>query len=120
MDPQRIYTGEDLAFFNATIMRSLTAYKYSTDPAEATTIQPDAATDLGTHNDAFTEWELRHSRRHEVAGRLSRNLRRLRLWRIAHLPANNDIIVGGPTYALPYLDIPTESDGSSSESKGPY
>ena len=29
-----IYTGEDLAFFGATIMRSLTQYKYSADPAE--------------------------------------------------------------------------------------
>jgi len=46
MDPQRIYTGEDIAFFSATIQRSLTAYKYSTDPSEGTTIVPDAATDL--------------------------------------------------------------------------
>ena len=28
IDPQRIYTGEDLAFFNGTIYRTLTAYKF--------------------------------------------------------------------------------------------
>ena len=26
VDPQRMYTGEDLAFFGGTIMRSLTSY----------------------------------------------------------------------------------------------
>ena len=31
-DPQRVYTGEDLAFFGATIQRALVAYKYSPDP----------------------------------------------------------------------------------------
>ena len=44
-DPQRVYTGEDLAFFGATIMRALVAYKYSPDPAEGVTIVPDMATD---------------------------------------------------------------------------
>src|SRR3954465_4314624 len=45
-DPQRVYTGEDLAFFGATTMRSLVAYKYSPDPAEGTTVVPDMATDI--------------------------------------------------------------------------
>ena len=31
VDPQRIYTGEDLAFFSGTIFRTLTAYKFSKD-----------------------------------------------------------------------------------------
>ena len=31
MDPQRIYIGEDIAIFSATIMRTLTQYKYSAD-----------------------------------------------------------------------------------------
>src|SRR4051812_8688689 len=33
-DPQRVATPEDMAFFGATITRSLVAYKYSPDPAE--------------------------------------------------------------------------------------
>ena len=31
VDPQRVYTGEDLAFFGGTTMRALTAYKFSPD-----------------------------------------------------------------------------------------
>ena len=48
IDPQRAYTGEDLAFFSATIYRSLTAYTYSADSATASGLQPDLATDTGT------------------------------------------------------------------------
>ena len=31
LDPQRNYTGEDLAFVNGYLQRTLTAYKYSPD-----------------------------------------------------------------------------------------
>ena len=51
VDPQRAYTGEDMAFFSATIYRSLTAYKLSADPTEGTSLTPDLATDLGTATD---------------------------------------------------------------------
>ena len=117
MDPQRIYTGEDLAFFGATIMRSLTAYKYSTDPAEATTIVPDMATDTGTHNDADSTWTLHPARRHEVAGRLAVTCEDFK-YGVSRTFAT-DVIIGGPTYAIPYLDIPKDADGSS-QYPGPY
>ncbi|MGA1089703.1 MAG: ABC transporter substrate-binding protein, partial [Candidatus Nanopelagicales bacterium] len=48
LDPQVIYTGEDLAFAGATIMRSLTAYQVAPGDAEGTTLVPDMATDTGT------------------------------------------------------------------------
>ena len=48
VDPQRAYTGEDLAFFGGTTMRALTAYKFSPDEKEGTSLVPDMATDLGT------------------------------------------------------------------------
>ena len=38
LDPQRNYTGEDLAFAVGYLHRTLTQYKYSTDDAEANTI----------------------------------------------------------------------------------
>ena len=56
MDPQRVYTGEDLAFFGGTIQRSLTAYKFSSDAKEGTSIVPDLATDTGQHNADATQW----------------------------------------------------------------
>src|SRR6185369_8543376 len=58
IDPQRAYTGEDLAFFGATIYRSLTAYKYDPDPVKGTSIVADMATDTGTANADATEWSF--------------------------------------------------------------
>jgi peptide/nickel transport system substrate-binding protein len=56
VDPQRIYTGEDLAFFSGTIFRTLTAYKFSKDAAEGTSIVPDLATDTGTQTNGGKTW----------------------------------------------------------------
>lgn len=117
MDPQRIYTGEDLAFFGATIMRSLTAYVYSTDPVEASGLVPDAATDTGTPNEDATSWSftLRDGMKwqdgspvkcEDFAYGVSRTFA-------------TDLITNGPTYAIVYLDIPTNEDGSS-QYPGPY
>src|SRR5687768_16329568 len=56
LDPQRTYTGEDLAFLGATINRTLNGYVYSEDPAEANVLVADAATDTGTANADATSW----------------------------------------------------------------
>ena len=58
IDPQRIYTGEDLAWTGAYLFRSLTAYKISTDEKEANTLVPDLATDTGTPNEDATSWQF--------------------------------------------------------------
>ena len=58
IDPQRIYTGEDLAFFNGTIYRTLTSYKFSPDAAEGTSIVPDLATDTGTATNGGKTWSM--------------------------------------------------------------
>jgi len=117
MDPQRVYTGEDISFLSSTLFRSLETYTYSTDPTTALTIQPDAATDLGTPNADFTQWSftLKPGLKwqdgtpvtcEDFAYGVSRTFA-------------TDIIIGGPTYAVQYLDIPSNSDGSS-KYKGPY
>lgn len=117
LDPQRIYTGEDLAFFGATIMRSLTNYTYTTDPVAANTLQPDMATDTGTPNEDATSWSFTLKDGltwqdgspvvcEDVAYGVSRTFA-------------TDVITNGPTYALVYLDVPTNEDGSS-QYPGPY
>jgi peptide/nickel transport system substrate-binding protein len=117
IDPQRMYTGEDLALFGGTIYRSLEAYKFSADPAEGTSLTPDLATDLGTPNATGDSWQftLRDGVTfqdgspitcEDVAYGTSRTFA-------------TDVINQGPTYAVAYLDIPTDADGSSSY-KGPY
>jgi peptide/nickel transport system substrate-binding protein len=117
IDPQRMYTGEDLALFGGTIYRSLTAYKFAEDPTEGTSLTPDLATDLGTPNATGDSWSftLRDGVTfqdgspitcEDVAYGTSRTFA-------------TDVINQGPTYQIAYLDIPTDEDGSSSY-KGPY
>jgi peptide/nickel transport system substrate-binding protein len=117
VDPQRAYTGEDLAFFGGTIYRGLEAFTFSTDSSAATKLTPDLATDLGTATDGGKTWAftLRDGVTFQdgspitcadVAYGISRTFA-------------TDVINQGPTYQIQYLDIPTDKDGSSSY-KGPY
>lgn len=116
VDPQRIYTGVDIAFFNGYTTRTLTAYKMAPG-AEGVTIVPDMATDLGTaSNDAKTwAFTIRDGVTFEdgtavgcadVKYGVSRTFA-------------TDVITDGPTYAISLLDIPKAEDGSSVY-KGPY
>ena len=58
IDPQRAYTGEDLAFFGATWMRALVAYTVSADDVESAKLVADLATDTGTPNADATSWSF--------------------------------------------------------------
>src|SRR5664279_4147028 len=58
LDPQRAYTGEDIAFLDAYLTRSLTSYKVSRDPKEASTLVPDMATDTGTAENGGKDWKF--------------------------------------------------------------
>lgn len=117
MDPQRIYTGEDLAFFGATIMRSLTGYTHSADALASQTLVGDAATDIGTANADFTQWTftLRDGMKWQDGSDLTCEDFKYGVSRTFA----TDLIVGGPQYAIAYLAIPTDDDGSS-KYKGPY
>jgi peptide/nickel transport system substrate-binding protein len=117
VDPQRVYTGEDLAFFGATIYRSLVSYKYSPDPVEGTSLVPDLATDLGTHNDDATQWSftLRPGSTFQDGSPITCEDVKYGVSRTFA----TDVINQGPTYQIAYLDIPSDKDGSSSY-KGPY
>ena len=111
LDPQVIYTGEDLAFLGATIMRSLTAYQVAPGDAEGTTLVPDMATDTGTPSNEGKTWQftLRDGMKWEdgspvtcedVAYGVSRQF-------------DIGLTEGGPVYAVSYLDIPTDEEGNS-------
>jgi peptide/nickel transport system substrate-binding protein len=101
LDPQRNYTGDDLAFAGSTMHRTLTSYAYAAGD-EGSGIVPDLATDLGTHNEDGTVWSftLRDGGTFEdgseitcadVAYGVSRT------WA-------SDVITDGPTYASTYID----------------
>ncbi len=117
VDPQRVYTGEDLAFFSGTIFRTLTAYKFSHDPAEGTSVVPDLATDTGTVADGGKTWSftLRDGATFETGDAI-------KCADIAYGVSRTfatDIITGGPQYAVSMLDIPADPAGGSAY-KGPY
>jgi len=116
-DPQRIYTPEDQAFFGATYMRSLVGYHYSSDPAVANTLVPDMATDTGTANADATIWKftLRDGLTWQDGSPVKCDDVKYGVSRIFA----TDVINGGPTYAIEYLDIPKADDGTSAY-KGPY
>ena len=118
LDPQRNYTGEDLAFANGYIQRTLTAYKYSPDGttldrAGARTSPPTRArpsdgakTWTFTLKDGVTFEDGSPITCADVKYGVSRTFA-------------TDIITDGPTYAISMLDIPSDKDGNSVY-KGPY
>ncbi len=117
VDPQRAYTGEDLAFFGATIYRALEAYTLSPDDPTASKLVPDLATDLGTPTDGGKTWSF--TLRDGVTFQDGSPITCADIAYGVSRTFATDVINQGPTYAIAYLDIPTDADGSSSY-KGPY
>jgi peptide/nickel transport system substrate-binding protein len=117
LDPQRNYTGEDLAFMNGYVQRTLTAYKYSPDGKISTELVPDLATDLGTPSDGAKTWTftLKDGVKFEDGSPITCEDVRYGVSRTFA----TDIITDGPTYAISMLDIPKDKDGNSVY-KGPY
>ena len=105
MDPQRIYIGEDLAFFGATIMQGLTGYKYSKDLKEGTSLIGDAATDTGTPSTDAKTWSftLRDGMKWQDGSAVKCEDYKYGASRTFAI----DKIINGPTYILQYLDVPT-------------
>jgi peptide/nickel transport system substrate-binding protein len=118
VDPQRVYTGEDLAFFSGTVMRSLTAYKFSADAKEGTSIVPDLATDLGTHNADATQWKF--TLRDGVTWQDGKAITCDDVKYGVSRTFATDVINQGPTYAIAYLNIPTNATDGTSQYPGPY
>ena len=117
LDPQRNYTGEDLAFAAGYLNRTLVQYALSEDDNEAGNLVPDMATDIGTATEdgKVWSWTLKDGMKFqdgtpitcaEVKYGVSRTFA-------------TDVITDGPTYAISMLDIPKDDDGTSAY-KGPY
>ncbi len=58
LDPQRNYTGEDLAFATGYLNRTLVQYALSADDNEAGKLVPDLATDIGTPSEGGKVWSF--------------------------------------------------------------
>ncbi|HET8616251.1 MAG TPA: ABC transporter substrate-binding protein [Actinomycetales bacterium] len=117
LDPQRNYTGEDLAFANGYITRTLTAYKLSKDGKTAGELVGDLATDTGKATDEGKTWSftLRDGVKWEDGSDVTcADVK----YGVSRTFAQT-VITDGPTYAIPLLDIPKDKDGNPTY-KGPY
>jgi peptide/nickel transport system substrate-binding protein len=117
LDPQRNYTGEDLAFANGFITRTLTAYKLSKDGKSAGELVGDLATDTGKATDNGKTWSftLRDGVKWEDGSDVTcADIK----YGVSRTFAQT-VITDGPTYAIPYLDIPKDAEGNPTY-KGPY
>jgi len=108
LDPQRNYTGDDLAFAGSTMHRSLTTYKLAEGDA-GSEIVGDLATDVGTPSEDGKVWTftLKDGIKFEdgsditcadVAYGVSRSFA-------------TDVITDGPSYAMTYLNVEGEYPG---------
>jgi peptide/nickel transport system substrate-binding protein len=115
-DPNRNYTGRDLAWFSSFMHRTLTSYKRASG-AEGSEVVADLATDTGRPSADFTKWEftLRDGVKFEDGSDITCEDVKYGVSRTFA----TDVITDGPTYAISMLDIPSNDDGSSVY-KGPY
>ena len=116
LDPTRIYTGRDLAFMNAFHTRTLVAY--NPVPGEAGAgIVPDLATNTGIPSNQAKVWKftLRPGTKFEDGTPITCEHVRYGVSRVFA----QDVLPGGPTYLITWLDIPKDADGNSIYS-GPY
>ncbi len=117
LDPQRNYTGEDLAFASGYLNRTLTQYQLSKDNNTASQLVADAATDIGTPADGGKTWSftIKDGIKWEDGKAVTCEDFKYGVSRTFA----TDIITDGPSYAISLLDIAKNEDGSSVY-PGPY
>ena len=116
LDPTRIYTGRDLAFMNAFHTRTLVAYNPVRGAAGAN-IVPDLATNTGVPSNQAKVWKftLRPGTKFEDGTTITCEHVRYGASRVFA----QDVLPGGPTYLISWLDIPKDGEGNSIYT-GPY
>lgn len=116
-DPQRVYVGVNIATGNRLFTRTLTSWSTVTDDNAQATLVPDMATDTGTVSNDGKTWKftLKDGLKWEDGKPVTADDVKYGISRTFAV----DVITGGPNYAIAFLDIPSDSDGSSSY-KGPY
>ena len=102
LDPQRNYTGTDLAFAASTMQRTLTSYKYAEGDA-GSEVTADLATDTGTVSNEGKTWAFTLG-----DGGTFEDGSAITCADVAYGVSRTfatDIITDGPTYAISYLDV---------------
>jgi peptide/nickel transport system substrate-binding protein len=116
MDPSRVYTGRDIAFFNSYLYRNLVSYKPVKGTAGSSLV-PDLATTTGVPSNSAKTWTfvLRSGITWEDKSAVTCADVKYGVSRAFA----TDVITDGPQYLVGALKIAVNSDGSSAY-KGPY
>ena len=111
VDPQRVYVGRDIAFFNSYLYRNLVMYKPTTGPAGSSLVG-DLATNTGVPSNQAKTWKftLRPGVTWEDGSAITCADVKYGISRTFA----QDVITDGPTYATTMLNIP------AGKYKGPY
>ena len=110
VDPARVYTGRDIAFFNSYIYRNLVSYK-PTPGSAGSSLVADLATNTGVPSNAAKTWKftLRAGVTWEDGSAVTCEDVKYGVSR----PFAQDVITDGPQYLVQALDIPKDKDGAS-------
>jgi peptide/nickel transport system substrate-binding protein len=118
IDPQRAYSGVEMTNWSRTVFRQLVTFPTSTDPEEGFTPVPDLATDTGTSSKGGKVWSFTIR-----DGVTWEDGKPITCEDFKYGPSRTfatDVITGGPTYILSYLDIPTDPKTGLPAYNGPY
>ena len=118
IDPQRAYLGVEMTNWSRTVFRSLVAFPISTDPKQSFTPVPDLATDTGTSSDGAKVWKF--TLKDGIKWQDGKPITCEDFKYGASRSFATDVITGGPTYLLSYLDIPTDAKTGLPAYDGPY
>lgn len=116
-DPQRVYVGVNIATGNRMFTRTLTTFGPVAKDGDEAQLIADAATDTGTASADAKEWKftIKDGVKWEDGKPVTCEDFKYGISRTFAV----DVITGGPNYAIQYLDIPKNDDGSSAYA-GPY
>ena len=116
MDPSRVYTGRDIAFFNSYLYRNLVSYK-PVKGAAGSSLVPDLATNTGVPSNSAKTWKF--TLRSGITWQDGSAVTCADVKYGVSRAFATDVITDGPQYLVGALKIPLAKDGSSVY-KGPY
>src|SRR3954449_1723910 len=117
LDPQRTYIGRDITDMNRLVYRGLVSFPITKDPKKAVTPVADLATDTGKSSNNAKTWSF--TLRDGVTWQDGKPITCEDFKYGMSRTFATDVITGGPSYILGYLDIPQDADGAPVY-KGPY
>lgn len=116
-DPQRVYVGTNIEYGNRMFTRTLTTFAPVAKDGDPAQLAADAATDTGKVSADGKTWTftIKDGIKWEDGKAVTCEDFKYGISRTFAV----DVITGGPNYAIQYLDIPKNKDGSS-QYAGPY